>query len=237
MRTGWIVTSAVNTKFGIFSAADRLQQTVDTITGITDRCPDAYIVLVEMAGEKVQPDQKAQLSEITDAIIDYSATSDVAAIYQNPNWDIVKNATEIMCFQRSLGIIKSLKSAAGIDRWFKISGRYLLNDNFSLGKYERELKDCIVFARHWDSQFTPTTTGGVTKQLMSRLWSFPGSKFDYVESMFMAMSRCFTDIAQKGGYIDIEHLLYLYVDPKFLIEVDGIGVQGILGPNGLAVRD
>ena len=238
MRPGFIVTSAVNTKFGVFTAEQRLQQTIDTINSITKRCPDAYVALVEMAGEKLQQSQHSQLSEITDVIIDFSATVDVTTIYQNPNWDVVKSATEIMCFQRALGIIKTLKSAEGVDRWFKVSGRYLLNDSFALWPYEHpENKHYFVFALSRPSQFDPKLTGGVEHQLMSRLWSFPASKINEVESMFLAMSKCFTDIAQKGGYIDIEHLLYLYVDPKKRKEFGTVGVQGLLGPNGVLVSD
>ena len=237
MNPGFIVTSAINTKFGVFNAEERLQQTLSTIDSIYARCPDAYVALIEMAGSPLLAEQKAALHEVVDVVIDFSGTADVRAIYQNPNWDVVKSSTEIMCFQRALGILKTLKSASNIDRWFKVSGRYLLNEDFCTDAHAGgESASKCVFATRRTSQFAPEITGGVTEQFMSRCWSFPATRISYVESMFLAMSKCFTAVAESGGYIDIEHLLFLYAEPDSL-EIATIGVQGLLGPNGTLVRD
>lgn len=237
MHYGFIVTSAINTKFGVFTADERLQQTLDTIDSIYERCPDAYIALIEMSGEKITSNQKLAIQEVVDVVIDFSGTADVRAIYQNPNWDVVKSSTEIMCFQRALGILKTLNSAVDIDRWFKVSGRYLLNEDFCSNDYaDTDWANSIIFATRRPSQFAPEITGGVTEQFMSRCWSFPATRISYVELMFFAMSKCFTAVAESGGYIDIEHLLFLYAEPDSL-EIPLVGVQGLLGPNGTLVRD
>jgi hypothetical protein len=51
------------------------------------------------------------------------------------------------------------------------------------------------------------------------------------------MTRAFVETARLGGYLDIEHLLYLYIDPAKIVEADVIGVEGLLGPNGVRVSD
>ena len=72
---------------------------------------------------------------------------------------------------------------------------------------------------------------------MSRCWSFPAKDVEKIQKAFVAMRLCMLDILQKGGYLDIEHLLMLYLEPLNILEVKTIGVQGLLGPNGIEVRD
>ena len=234
MKAAFIVTSATNTRFGVFSSEDRLAQTIDTILSIKERCPLAYIVLVEMAGAPLQNHQKETLQSHVNLLLDYSSDALVQKIYENPNWDVVKSSTELMCFGEALTVIKPYVDS--FDRIFKVSGRYLLNDDFNIVDYAG-YPDKIVFAKRKQSQFPPEVTGGVKEQYMSRCWSFPAKKLDNVAKQFAAMRRCMFDIVQKGGYIDIEHLLFLYSNQADVVEVNKIGVQGLLGPNGTLVKD
>ena len=41
----------------------------------------------------------------------------------------------------------------------------------------------------------------------------------------------------EGKYIDIEHLLYQYLPESLVQEIQPIGVEGKLGPNGTLVKD
>ena len=234
MRAAFIVTSAINTKFGVFNAEDRLVQTVDTILSIKQRCPSAYIILVEMAGVPLQEHQKETLQSHVNLLIDYSQDALVQQIYKNPNWDVVKSSTELMCFGEALTVMK--KHVDSFDRIFKVSGRYLLNDDFNIANYA-SYPDKIVFAKRKKSQFPPEVTGGVAEQYMSRCWSFPAKDINKIAKMFKAMRRAMFVIVGDHGYLDIEHLLFLYTNPADVVEFDKIGVQGLLGPNGTLVRD
>lgn len=234
MRAAFIVTSATNTRFGVFNAEDRLVQTIDTILSIKQRCPSAYIVLIEMAGIPLQDHQKETLQSHVNLLIDYSGDALVQKIYENPNWDIVKSSTELMCFGEALIVMK--KHVDSFDRIFKVSGRYLLNEDFNIADYA-SYPDKIVFAKRKQSQFPPEVTGGVSEQYMSRCWSFPAKDLDKIAKMFKAMRRAMFCIVGDHGYLDIEHLLFLYTNPADVVEVDKIGVQGLLGPNGTLVRD
>jgi len=235
MTPGFIITSALNTRFGIFSAEQRLKQTIATIDSIKHHCPDAPIALLEMAGEPLKLEQQAQLDPLVASIIDFTPLPAVQEIYKNPNWDVVKSSTELMCFEITLEVLRSDESFKLVDRLFKVSGRYLLNEDFNIDGHS--FADKIVFAKRRKSQFLPAITGGVAEQFMSRCWSFPAADSVAMQRQFKAMRLAMATIVANGGYLDIEHLLFLYTDPNKIIELDKIGVQGCIGPNGQAVRD
>jgi hypothetical protein len=236
MKFGFLVTSAINTKFGVYSADERLNQTIATILSIRARCANAHITLIEMAGLPLQQSQRNILNQHINVLVDFTTTPEVQEIYKSDNWDIVKSATEMMCFQAVLDLAKTNLEYADIDRFVKVSGRYTLTTDFDILDYV-DLQDKIVFAKRKLSQFPPAVTGGVTQQYMSRCWSFPAAMLDEISKQYIAMRLCMYDIVNKGGYIDIEHLLFLYTDAAKIHEVEAIGVQGLLGPNGILVKD
>ena len=125
----FIVTSAVNSKFGIYNSDERLSQTIITLQNIKFRVPDAKIIVMECAGTPLTQKQSDLLEQHSDLVVDFSNDSDVQAIYQSDNWDVVKNSTEIMCFGRTLRLCKNDGDLEGYDRIHKMSGRYILNDD------------------------------------------------------------------------------------------------------------
>ena len=133
----FIVTSAVNSKFGIYSPEERLAQTVITLQNIKFKIPDAKIIVMECAGTVLTQSQSDTLENNCDLLLDFSQDPDVLAIYQSDNWDVVKNSTEIMCFGRALRMCQDDGDFEGVDRIHKMSGRYVLNDEFDLSFYEQ----------------------------------------------------------------------------------------------------
>jgi hypothetical protein len=236
MKFGFLVTSAINTKFGVYSADERLNQTIATVLSIRARCPDAHITLIEMAGEPLQHEQKATLQQHVNIVIDFTDEEAVKEIYQSDNWDVVKSLTEMMCFAAVLELAQTHSEYVGIDRFVKVSGRYTLSTDFNVFDYYN-LQDKIVFAKRKNSQFPAAITGGVSHQFMSRCWSFPATQLKKMHAQFVAMRDHMASRVNAGGYIDIEHLLFVHTDPELVHEVGTIGVQGLLGPNGILVRD
>ena len=98
----FVVTSAVNSKFGVYSPEERLQQTLATLDTIRSRAPGSKIILMKCAGTPLTAEQDAALDAAADVFLDFTEDEDVQAIYQSDNWDVVKNTTEIMCFARTL---------------------------------------------------------------------------------------------------------------------------------------
>ena len=168
LKFGFIITSAINTKFGVFSSSERMQQTLHTIASIKSHCPNAKIFLLEMAGESLSEEQQKLLQSYVE-IIDFTESGSVQEIYQSPNWDLVKNATEMLCFRHGLASLAKHDLTNNIDRFFKVSGRYLLNGNFQISRYlTPEVKGKIVFGKARPSQFSSVVTDGNTTQYMSR---------------------------------------------------------------------
>ena len=145
IKHAFIVTSAINSKFGVFNPDQRLEQTIGTITSIKSKIPTAKIVIMECCGTPLTTEQAEQLKANSDYFIDYSKDPAVQAMYDNDNWDVVKNGTEIMCFGRVLQALQDANALDGVDRVHKMSGRYTLNDKFVPAFYEHEqVKDKIV---------------------------------------------------------------------------------------------
>lgn len=234
----FIVTSAINTRFGIYSATQRLTQTLSTIESIKQRVPSAKIVLVEMAGIPLTSEQTAVLIDSSDVLLDYTDELAVQARYSSTdNWDIVKNGTEIMVFGSALKLLRESEDFAQIDRIHKVSGRYCLNNLFDPSTYEQtQVLPKIVVAARRKSQFSSQLTGQ-REQYMSRLWSWPVELLDEVIEFYDTALVEFDTTISKNQYIDIEHLLCKLLPPADIHELQHIGVEGTIGPNGTAVKD
>ena len=237
IKHSFIVTSAINSKFGVFDPANRLRQTIDTIASIKNKIPSAKIIVMECCGEPIKEDQINLLSSNADMFIDYSHDPDVQALYENDNWDVVKNGTEIMCFGRVLNKLKETDVFSDIDRIHKMSGRYVLNDMFDLETYKDSTNlDKIIIGPKHQSQF-PIEVTTVPLQYMARLWSWPTSRLDEVITVYEDSFVFFAERLAAGGYVDIEHVLYKFLNPVNVQEIQNIGVEGCIAPNGQAIKN
>jgi hypothetical protein len=246
MKTLFTISSALHTKHGKFSSEERLNQTLDTLTSIRTRVPDAIININESSGESsITSEEFEKLKSYgANQITDYSKDPQVIQIYKSTdNWDIVKNLTEMLIMTKSLlpdGAWDDFTKITSFpsDRVFKLSGRYQLNNDFDLSKYDDpKLNDKYVFAFRRQSQFPANITGGLSQQLMSRLWSFPTNRIKLVFYRYNLMLEDFQTSLSSGKYRDIEHLLLKYFNGPNLVEFPIIGVSGHLGPNGQQVSD
>lgn len=233
-----MITSAINTKFGVFSSEQRLQQTLDTIRSVKTHIPNSKIFLLEMAGVPLTEQQKeALLAEVTN-LIDFTADTDVIGLYDSTNnWDIVKNVTEVMCFNKALQTLIDTEYLKGVDRVFKVSGRYLLNDSFNIDLYnEYKNKTMIVIGAKKKSQF-PYSITQCEYQYMSRLWSWPIGLTSEIIAAYDNMLNYMYERLSVGGYADIEHCLYKFLDKSKIYEVPTLGLEGSIAPNGTPVKD
>lgn len=235
----FLITSAINTKFGVYSSDQRLQQTIGTIESIRKAVPTAEIILIEMAAIPLFDKQRSILNSSVDKVIDFTGDHTVQDLYHSTdNWDVVKNVTEVTCFGRALRVLKEHFDQNQVKRCFKISGRYTLTDNFDINIYaQNNISDMITVSRARPSQFSQQVTGGITQQFMSRLWSWPSSFTDKIISVYDSSLEYMFSRLSVGGYADIEHTLYHFLDHNKLVQLDKIGITGNIGPNGAKVED
>jgi hypothetical protein len=236
-KHAFIVTSAVNSKFGVFTPAQRLHQTLDTIGSIKSKIPDALIIVMECCGEPIKKVQEDILRANCNVFVDYSQDEEVQALYDNDNWDVVKNGTEIMCFGRALAVLAHEGVFTNIDRIHKMSGRYILNNMFDPATYDQtDVLDKIVIGPKCASQFPPEITT-VPFQYMARLWSWPISRVDEVVKVYSDSFIFFAERLSQGGYVDIEHVLAKFLNPTNVHEIQNLGVEGQIAPNGQAIKN
>jgi hypothetical protein len=231
----FVVTSAINSKFGVYSPEERLVQTVITLQNIRFKVPNAKIIVMECAGTPIIENQSNVLENNCDLLLDFSHDPDVHAIYQSDNWDVVKNSTEIMCFGRTLRMCNNDGDFAGYDRIHKMSGRYVLNDDFNLDVYEQHPDRIIIGPKH-QSQF-PYQVTGIELQYMARLWSWPASQMETVIKVYEDSLAYIGDRVSVGGYADIEHVLYKFLPEDLVTEVPLLGVEGFIAPNGVPIKN
>jgi hypothetical protein len=234
MNHAFLITSAINTKFGVFDGEDRLRQTLETISSIKFHLPTAKIYLIEMSAIVLNSHQRGILQNHSNLLIEYSNDENVKEIFESDNWDVVKNVTEVACFQNALSILHNGDYLSRVDRAHKISGRYTLNDKFKPEIYETSER--VVVSRKRTSQFAPEITG-ISFQYMSRLWSWPVKITPTIIDLYTDGLAYMLSRINSGGYCDIEHMLYRGLQKVDVSEVDTIGVQGRLGPNGIEVAD
>lgn len=232
------MTSAVNSKFGVYSPAARLQQTLTTITSIKSYIPDAKIIVMECTGTPLTDSQSDLLEERSDLLIDYSEDAEVQAIYNSTdNWDIVKNSTEILCFGKTLRLCLEDGDFDGCGRIHKMSGRYVLNSQFypTIPLYEQHT-DRIIIGEKYKSQFPPGVTG-IDLQYMARLWSWPADITERIIKVYEDSLYYMADRVKQGGYADIEHVLYKFLPADLVTEIPVLGVEGSIAPNGQPIQN
>lgn len=243
MNPLFLVSSAIHTKHGIYSAEQRLDQTIGTLESIKKHAPDARILLVESsAKQSITDEENDKLKPYLEGILNFNHDNQVKEIYEiaGDNWDIAKNLTELTVYGKALNFVLREQPylLEDVSRVFKLSGRYTLNNSFDLSKHlDPSIIDSYAFAKRRPTTFLPSITGGLTHQVMSRCWSWPTHKTALVFFRFNTMIEDFVGSNHKGQYRDIEHLLLRYFDGPFMHELDEMGVEGQIGPNGNLVKD
>ena len=237
IKHAFVVTSAINSKFVVYKPHERLAQTVDTIKSIKSKIPDALIVVMECCGEPIKKEQEDVLRANCAVFVDCSRDEEVQELYDNDNWDVVKNTTEVMCFGRTLAVLKAEDMFVGIDRVHKMSGRYILNDMFDSTTYEQsDVVNKIVIGPKHKSQF-PVEITQQPWQYMARLWSWPSSMTDDVIQVYSDSFLYMAERLSQGGYADIEHVLARFLPADKVHEIQNTGVEGCIAPNGQAIKN
>ena len=242
-KTLWLCSSALHTKHGVFSTEQRLEQTISTLESIKKIDPNARILIIESGAEaSITEEESEKLKPYIEGLLNFNPDNQVQEIYKmaGDNWDVAKNLTELVVFGKALDFIirQQPELLEGIDRVFKISGRYKLNENFDISKHiDQKMNESYIFATRRPSQFPSIVTDGLTHQVMSRLWSWPTQKTAMIFFRFNIMIEDFIGTMAQKKYRDIEHLLFKYFSGPYMVEIPVIGIEGEIGPNGTLVKD
>jgi hypothetical protein len=129
------------------------------------------------------------------------------------------------------------KVIADADRIFKLSGRYQVTDKFDIAKFSNaNTKDKYVFKRAQPSWINPVDTG-VNTLLQTRLWSFTPAMLLNTMQLYKDIIETMVKLFNEGKYIDNEHAMSKFIPKDQLVELETVGLQGNIAPNGMMIID
>jgi hypothetical protein len=212
----FIITSTINTQFGLISPENRFNQTLETIESIKSvNCP---IIMIDNSNFSLSCNQYKILKNKVDYFIDIGQRKH--SLFFNKNG--VKGAGECYMLLVALDILK--KHFYESKRIFKISGRYKLSKEFNINTYNNLTKKYCFKTREKND------VGNYF--LHSRMWSFCGTLLLEAENL---IKNSFNTLLKEQ--ITIEECIYKNIDFTKLIEFDKIYCEGYIAPWNILITD
>jgi len=241
------------TQFSAYSEEERFNQTLNTIESIRHKVPDSYIVLFECSHQSINEKQKDIFKEKVDLFLEFYNESGMQQIYEN-----LEQRPELITYGKSLLETRGLLNALYVikkhnlfndsQRIFKLTGRYLLNDDFDISDYQsRFLENRYIIKKydylpqeseHYDEKELENVYAylyGAKGTMITGLWSFDRTLFlETVEALEKAF-RYMEKMIQYTAGTDVEHSLYRFIDKSKIISIPNLGltmIKGMSGENG-----
>jgi len=238
-----LITSAVFSNYGIYSAQERIKQTLETAKSARKYIPDATLILIDNSKIDVQKEDGPEFEELIDTVdyyIDNSDDPDIQHFHNSvSNYDIGKNCMECIGLYKALSYMSTdkdiMKDINESNRIFKLSGRYLVTDNFDISKFDNEnTRDKYVFKKAQPGWIQGID---VNTLLQTRLWSFTPGLLQPTIDLFQNIIGNMFETLNQGKYIDVEHSMVKFLPKDRLVELDTVGLQGNIAPNGQPIVD
>lgn len=179
----------------VFSDQQRFEQTKDTINSIRNKIANSYVVLCE--NTNISAEHRREIENLVDVFI---------SISENVN---EKSRNEA---RQCLAIIENIKNI-NYESFFKLSGRYTLNEKFNLVNYKNDKINFRRFDRNNDSWH------------ITVLYSFNKNHETYMKNSYVKF------IEDNLPREDIEHGMCRIVKEN-LNRVSELGVSGHISPTG-----
>jgi hypothetical protein len=240
-------------KFSAYDEQQRFEQTLKTIECIRNKVPNSYVVLFECSSRPIDENQKDILKEKTDLFLEFYNEPVLKQIYEN-----LEARPELITYGKSLletrGLLNTLYTIkkhnlfSDSQRVFKLTGRYLLNDDFDIQDYESKFLEGKYIVKRYE--YLPQETEnydekelenvyaylyGARGMMITGLWSFDRVLFteivEALERAFVYMEK----MLQFTAGTDVEHSLYRFINKKNVIDIPNLGltmVKGMSGKNG-----
>lgn len=230
--------------FGIYTTEQRFTQTLATVKSIRDRAPDSYVVIYEGSETPLSEEHNATLRGISDLYLECGQDEIIRLTYENlhnnpQKFVYGKSMLECRCLQIALNTISQSCLFEDTTRIFKLTGRYELNDNFSIADYMSKflIGKYVIKYYNYGKRFTDpenlySNIYGCRGSMVTGLWSFDKILLDDVlrvlSQSFMYMEKA---IGVTAG-IDIEHSFYHFMNRDLIINPDTLGLDVIKGMDG-----
>lgn len=240
-------------KFSAYDEEQRFNQTLETIQNIRKKVPESYVVLFECSYTSINEKYKNILREQCDLFLEFYDEPVLKQIYEN-----LEKRPELITYGKSLletkGLLNTLYTIkqhnlfSDSQRVFKMTGRYLLNDDFNIEDYQSKFLEGKYIIKSY--QYLPQESENYDKEeleniyaylygakgmMITGLWSFDKILFpEVVEALEKAFNYMEKMIQYTAG-TDVEHSLYRFINKKNIISIPNLGltmIKGMSGENG-----
>lgn len=224
-RQLFIVTSALNPNMGVLNREERLQQTIEGLQSLRNKCPDAIVLLADGSPEKVEEEKIRSLSHLVNFVADFSNDSDITQFASRG----MKSQAENVLLLKTTMLLKQdasmMRLMQSVSRVYKFSGRTILNDGFDSSEHNHFGK--YVFKKRMPTWLSGEKAEIFTDLLITRLFSFCPSLIDD----YMIMCRRNIGVINDAG-VDTEHAHFFNMKSELLVELDQIHCQGVMASTG-----
>jgi hypothetical protein len=224
-RQLFVVTSALNPNMGVLNREERLQQTIEGLQSLRNKCPDAIVLLADGSPEKIEEEKIQSLSHLVNFVADFSNDSDITQFASRGMKSQAENVLllkTMMLLKRDADMMRLLQS---VNRIYKFSGRTVLNDGFDPSAHNHFGK--YVFKKRMPTWLSGEKAEIFTDLLITRLFSFCSSLIDD----YMVMCRRNIGVINDAG-VDTEHAHFFNMKEELLVELDQIHCQGVMASTG-----
>jgi hypothetical protein len=221
----FIVTSALNPQMGVINRDLRLQQTLDGLLSLRERCPEAIILLADGSPEKVEVEKYEQMQALVDLVADFSGDKDISQFASTGR----KSEAENVLMLKVLSVLKyeqgMMRLLQSVSRIYKLSGRTDIDEGFDVNEHNHFGK--YVFKKRMATWLQGERQETFTDLLITRLFSFCPSLIDD----YAVTCRRNIDVIMETG-VDTEHAHFFNIDSDKLIELDTIHCRGTVAGTG-----
>lgn len=219
----FLISSALQTidHLSKYNKEERFNQTIETIHSIRKYGPsNSKLYLIDGSSEIPDKD-KLKAIEALDVHIFKAYENPQTLLYAQRGFKIF---IENLCLHQFFEWFTNNSVTA--KRIYKISGRYVLNENFKPGF---EYKDAFVFLKSIDSwmPLQIQQEANARKFYETRLYHMDYSLLNTYKDELVNMVN---DSVRFN--INVEHAIYKSLSKYNVIEVDKIGVSGFVSPSG-----
>ena len=241
----FLITSAINLGQGPANEQVRAQQTINTLISIRNKAPDSDIFILELSKDKISPETENllldhQISQIFYFHDDHYIKSHYKRFYLNtgPHISQIKNFNEAHALLSFFHWAQSQNLQEQYSRFFKISGRYQLNDQFMLSAHESpEFQSKCAFLRKGIVFLNDDFSEKMRPSYMTRLWSFDAKLLFHVSLWFESVNEILHKYSNAGGYLDIEKLLALVIPERYCVYPEIMGVEGSINSSAEIIQE
>jgi hypothetical protein len=221
----FIVTSALNPQMGVINRDVRLQQTLDGLLSLRERCPEAIILLADGSPEKVETEKYEKMQALVDLVADFSGDKDISQFASTGR----KSEAENVLMLKVLSVLKyeqgMMRLLQSVNRIYKLSGRTDIDEGFDVNKHNHFGK--YVFKKRMATWLQGEHRETFTDLLITRLFSFCPSLIDD----YAITCRRNIDVIMQTG-VDTEHAHFFNIDSEKIIELDTIHCRGTVAGTG-----